>query len=99
MKSINKNNYIVVSSDSLSQNNNCTFIIENKRTIIKGVVTTRKGVPTKGASIEVVQVNIYDSKRTVLGCTYTDRNGKYAFSILPLCNMIYEFIVYSPLVK
>ena len=99
MKSISENNCIVVAGESLSQTNNCTFIMENKKTIVKGVVTKTIGVPAKGFSIEIVQVNIYSHKRTVLGCTFTDCNGNYAFSIVPLCNMIYEFNVYSPLIK
>lgn len=99
MKSISENNCIVVSGEKLSPSNNCTFIMQNRKTIVKGIITKSPGVPAKGFSIEVVQVDIHSNKRTVVGCTFTDCNGNYAFSIAPLCNMVYEFIVYSSLIK
>ncbi|MBU3160086.1 hypothetical protein KPL37_10005 [Clostridium frigoris] len=96
----NNNNCTLIRGKSLKPGKkNILNLILNveKSTLIKGTVYSNKNVPSVGASIKVVEIDPFDNKRKILGCTYTDDKGEYQFKVIPIPYMIYEFTVYSPL--
>lgn len=96
----NNFNCILIRGESLkAEKKNILNLIVNveKSTLIMGTVYAGKDVPSVGASIKVVEINPFNKKRKILGCTYTDEKGEYQFKVIPISYMIYEFTVYSPL--
>lgn len=77
---------------------NFNILLNNKKVqIIKGTVFNQKQEPSKGAAIQVTQISNINNRRSILGYSYTDENGKYLFTIRALPRMRYEIAVYAPL--
>lgn len=91
---------VEIDSNSLKEQrkNTVNIIVDTSKVkIIKGVVLDKESKPCYGASIEVEEFNIKTKVRRILGYTYTDYNGEYAFSLNYKADMNYEVTVYSAL--
>ena len=72
-------------------------IAEPQATIIRGTVYDKNKQPSVQAIIEVRQINPRNCKVKILGYTYTDVQGQYAFSIVVNERRCYDIKVYAPL--
>lgn len=62
--------------------------------LIKGRVFNPDDTPSKGACVEVIELNLTE---TTLGYVFTNNEGKFGFTINYRPNVDYKLNVYSPL--
>lgn len=65
--------------------------------IIKGTIYDSNKLPSKGAAIEVREINKSINYCKIIGYYFTDINGEYIFALEVKKSMNYEFLIYSPL--
>lgn len=97
-----KNNSVVINKKKIKCNSRHEVdIVMEKRniSIIKGTVYNEDGDLAVGAAIEVREVDCVSKEKIILGYSFTDCKGEYAFSIEPKCNKFYELNIYSPLLN
>lgn len=97
---LNHSHSIIIDSCNLlcGQIYHKNITLENSsKSIIRGHVYDYNKMPCAGAVIEIIEINPSTNERTVLGYSYTDKNGKYLFALDTFLCTLYEFAIYSPL--
>lgn len=100
MKCKKSNSIFLCGVKMCSKKSCCLDIIVKRetRSIIKGTIYSKKGTLVDGATIEVREINPNTKRYIILGYSVTNDRGEYIFAIEPILGMIYEFIIYSPLI-